>query len=354
MGYSVTEVDQTSEITPRTFRDAGLQVFTTCQQSIRSTSATYLEDVAEIARWSDEVGCEGILIYTDNGLVDPWLVAQVVIESTQALCPLVAVQPVYMHPYAAAKMVATFGFLYGRRVWLNMVAGGFRLDLEALADHTPHDDRYDRLVEYATIVKGLLAGPEPISFEGDYYTVRNLKMSPGLPAELFPGLTVSGSSPAGLRAARSLGATAVKYPRRAHEEAAERADGVSLGMRCGVIGRDTDEEAWDVALARFPEDRRGQLTHALAMEVSDSHWHRQLSELGRDGAFEDAIYWLGPFENYKTFCPYLVGSYARVGRELSRYLQAGFTTFIIDIPPSRDELDHILTAFVRATTASER
>ncbi len=279
-------------------------MFTTCQQSIRSSPATYLKDVAEIARWSDEVGCEGILIYTDNGLVDPWLLAQVVIESTETLCPLVAVQPVYMHPYTAAKMAATFGFLYQRRIWLNMVAGGFRLDLKALADETPHDERYDRLVEYGEIVKGLLAGPDPVSFAGDYYTVRDLKMSPKMPPELFPGLTVSGSSPAGLRAAQSLGATAVKYPRRAHEEATDRAiDGVPLGMRCGVIGRETDEEAWDVALARFPEDRRGQLTHALAMEVSDSLWHKQLSELGKDSAFEDAIYWLGPFENYKTFCP---------------------------------------------------
>ena len=324
-------------------------MFTTCQQSVRSSPASYLHDVAQVARWSDEVGCEGILIYTDNGLVDPWLVAQVVIERTEALCPLVAVQPVYMHPYTAAKMVATFAFLYQRRIWLNLVAGGFRLDLEALADHTPHDERYDRLVEYGRIVKSLLAGPESFSFAGDYYTVRNLRMSPSLAPELFPGLTVSGSSPAGLRAASALEATAVKYPRRAHEEAADGdIAGARLGMRCGVIGRETDEEAWDVALERFPVDRRGQLTHTLAMEVSDSHWHKQLSELGKDSAFEDAIYWLGPFENYKTFCPYLVGSYDRVGRELGRYLEAGFTTFILDIPTSRNELDHTVSAFARA------
>jgi alkanesulfonate monooxygenase len=353
-GYSVTEDDRASQIGARTFREAGLQVFTTCEQSTRSDSASYLAGVAAIARWSDEVGCEGILIYTDNGLVDPWLVAQVVIENTEELCPLVAVQPVYMHPYAAAKMAATYAFLHQRRIWLNMVAGGFRLDLEALADHTPHDERYDRLVEYATIVKGVLGGPEPFSFTGDYYTVRNLRMSPALPPDLFPSFMVSGSSPAGLQAARSLGATAVRYPRRAHEEAADRpVDDVALGMRCGVIARDTDEEAWDVALERFPPDRRGQLTHALAMQVSDSHWHRQLSELGKESAFDEATYWLGPFENYKTFCPYLVGSYDRVGRELARYLEAGFATFIIDIPASRDELDHILDAFLRATAAVE-
>ena len=35
-----------------------------------------------------------------------------------------------------------------------------------------------------------------------------------------------------------------------------------------------------VARERFPEDRKGQITHQLAMKVSDSAWHRQLSELG--------------------------------------------------------------------------
>jgi alkanesulfonate monooxygenase len=325
-------------------------VFTTCQQSIQSSPEAYARSVAEIARWSDEVGCEGILIYTDNGLVDPWLVAQLVIENTETLCPLVAVQPVYMHPYAAAKMVASLAYLYNRRIWLNMVAGGFRLDLKALADETPHDDRYDRLVEYCLIVQNLLSSSKPFSFAGKYYTVRNLKMTPTLPSDLIPGITVSGSSPAGLRAARMLDATAVKYPRRAQEEAEDApSDAAQLGMRCGVIARETDEEAWDVALDRFPVDRKGQLTHALAMQVSDSLWHRQLSELGRDDAFQDRIYWLGPFENYKTFCPYLVGSYGRVGRELGRYLELGFKTFIIDIPSSRGELDHIVSAFARAT-----
>ena len=52
---------------------------------------------------------------------DPWLVAQLIIQSTHALSPLVAVQPVYMSPYAAAEMVATLGHLHGRRVDLNMV-----------------------------------------------------------------------------------------------------------------------------------------------------------------------------------------------------------------------------------------
>ena len=109
-----------------------LRIFTTCPQSKGLRPERYAQEVAEVARWSEAAGCEGILVYTDNSLADPWLVSQIILESTGRLAPLVATQPVYMHPYAVAKMVATFGFLYGRRVWLNMVAGGIKNDLAAL------------------------------------------------------------------------------------------------------------------------------------------------------------------------------------------------------------------------------
>ena len=68
----------------------------------------------------------------------------------------------------------------------------------------------------------------------------------------------------------------------------------------------------------------------------------------RPSAREDSPYWLGPFQNYKTFCPYLVGSYDRVGEELADYIQLGYTTFILDIPPSEEELEHTAIAFERA------
>jgi alkanesulfonate monooxygenase len=54
---------------------------------------------------------------------------------------------------------------------------------------------------------------------------------------------------------------------------------------------------------------------------------------------------LRPFEQYQTFCPYLVGSYERVGAEMARYLGLGFRTFVLDIPPSQEELRHTSIAF---------
>ena len=325
-----------------------LKVFSTCPQSSAITRESYVQNVIDVAHWSEEAGCESILVYTDNSLVDPWLIAQIIIQNTRSLCPLVAVQPAYMHPYSVAKMVASLGHLYGRRVYLNMVAGGFRNDLAALQDSTPHDKRYRRLVEYTKIIQELLTSQEPVTYRGEFYGIDKLRMTPPLPPELAPGVLVSGSSEAGLSAATVLGALAVKYPQPSEREPDGRQSAMTTGIRVGIIARESEDEAWTVAHLRFPEDRKGQITHKLAMKTSDSIWHKQLSQLAVATENNSGPYWLWPFENYQTFCPYLVGSYDCVASEVAKYVERGHTAFILDIPPTREELEHINIVFSQA------
>src|SRR5437773_11400048 len=252
--------------------DVSLEVFSTCVQSSDGDPETYVQRVADVARWSEQAGCKGILVYSDNRLFDPWLLSHIIIQNTTSLCPLVAVQPVYMHPYAVAKMVASLGHLHRRRIYLNMVAGGFKNDLVALNDTTPHDKRYDRLVEYTTIIKRLLEAKGPVTFDGEFYKTDKLTLKPPLAPELTPGIFVSGSSEAGMAAAQAMGATAVKYP-GPPEICEVQQPNTEFGIRVGIVTRDREDAAWRVALERFPEDRRGALTHELAMKVSDSSWH---------------------------------------------------------------------------------
>ncbi|MFJ8752647.1 LLM class flavin-dependent oxidoreductase [Streptomyces sp. NPDC102441] len=312
-----------------------ITLFGTCPASAREHGPAYLESVREVARWSDRAGYEGVLVYTDNRSVDPWLVAQTIIQATTRLAPLVAVQPAYMHPFTAAKLVAGLAFLYRRRVHLNIVAGGFTGDLEAMGEALPHDARYDRAVEYASIMKRLLTSPEPVTFDGAYYSVAGLRLETVPPAELGPRFLVSGSSPAGMAAARALSATGIVYPEQP-EMQAPADPSVTQGLRIGVIARPTSAEAWDVALARFPENRAGRVSHRLAMSRSDSQWHQQLSK----AAEQDGTYWMRPFKNYRTFCPYFVGDYDTVGREIGRYVELGYTTFILDTPAEEQDLKH--------------
>ncbi len=329
------------------------QVFATSPQSLDWRPETYRDSVVAVAQWSEAAGCTGTLIYTDNSIVDPWLVTQAVLADTATLTPLVAVQPLYMHPYAVAKMVASLGFLYGRRVILNMVAGGFKNDLLSLGDGTPHDRRYDRLVEYVQVVKKLLAGTGPVTWDGEFYQLKQAILKPGLPAHLQPGFFISGSSGAGMAAAAATGAVPIQYPGPPHEAIApqqNRAGMTTAGVRLGIIARPTTEEAWEAAHQRFPFDRKGQIAHQMAMRVSDSQWHQQLSARAGETGPVGGTYWLGPFEISKSNCPYLVGSYAAVIEDLSRYMEGGYGTFILDIPPSAEELAHSRIVFSEAAS----
>jgi alkanesulfonate monooxygenase len=332
-----------------TFDKSQIEIFSTTPQSKDFPRETYVQRVIDVAQWSEQAGCTAILVYTDNSIVDPWLVSNIILQNTTTLCPLVAIQPVYMHPYSVAKMVSSFAHLYGRRMYLNMVAGGFKNDLISLNDTTPHDERYTRLIEYTTIIKLLLSTAAPVSYEGKFYKVENLRMTPPLPPELFPGILMSGSSDAGLAAARAIGATAVKYPKPAKDcDSNSEMDGEKSGVRVGIVARAKSEDAWSVANQRFPGDRKGQLAHQMAMRVSDSVWHKQLSEMIKEVGEVQGVYWMWPFQNYQTFCPYLVGSYEEVADEVSRYMRAGFKSFILDIPPIQEELLHTQAVFAHA------
>lgn len=330
--------------------NAPLLIFSTCPQSTDSGASTYQTTVANVARWSERAGCTGILIYSDNGLVDPWLVSHLVIQSTERLCPLVAVQPIYMHPYTVAKMITTFGYLYYRRVYLNMIAGGFQNDLHVLNDSMEHDRRYDRLAEYTRVIKLLLTARHGVTYNGEFYQVCQLRVTPALSAELFPGFFMSGSSTAGAAAARATEAISVEYPVPSSQyRAGTLHDGLRRGIRVGIIARKTATQAWEVAHRRFPTDRKGQLTHQLAMKVSDSQWHQLLSDAAKDTIEGESPYWLEPFRNYKTFCPYLVGSYEVITAEIAQYVRAGCRAVILDVPPDEEELNHIGVVLPQAT-----
>ena len=93
----------------------------------------------------------------------------------------------------------------------------------------------------------------PVTFDGKFYQVTNLRMSPAVPSELLPGILISGSSEAGLAAAAATGAIAVKYPQPPGQEEVTAVEGLGgAGIRVGIIARPNAEEAWRIAHNRFP------------------------------------------------------------------------------------------------------
>lgn len=324
-------------------------IYTTSPPSTAFEGKDYLAHVAKIARWSEDAGAQGMLIYTDNSLVDPWCVAQAVLDATARLLPLIAVQPVYAPPFTIAKRISSLAHLYGRPVALNMVVGGFLKDLAALGDNTPHDERYERLFEYTNIINALLRN-EVVTMEGRYFSLAGARLSPSMPQALLPKIFVSGSSKAGADVSASLEAIAVNYPPSPDDMGEPVATGSFA--RVGIIARDTAEEAWAVAHERFPPDRRGEMMHTMATAGSDSVWHKTLADIAEKPTPQTSPYWLHPLKTYKTFCPYLVGSHDQIGALLARYRQSGFGGFILDVPQSEEDLQFTTEAFRHSSRQS--
>jgi alkanesulfonate monooxygenase len=324
-----------------------LTVYTTMPNWQGSTSGEHGHSIVEHARWSEEAGCRGALIYSDNKLLDAWAAAQMIVANTERFIPLVAVNPVYMHPFSAARMVSTFGFLYHRTVDLNLVSGGFALHLRELGCRLDHEQRYERLTEYGQIVKALLAGNRPTTQKGSYYTVNAASLVPPLDPGLAPKIYVSGASEDCRRAQQNLEIKRLTYPREPGTYA-----GVTplaaCGLRIGIVAREDSAAAWRVAHRRFPYDPTGERSHDWASKQVQSHWHKQQSLDALANAEPNGAYWLYPFRVYRTFAPYLVGSYEEVGTAFARYRDLGVQTVLLDEVPDPDELHHALTALAHS------
>ncbi|MEY9182514.1 alkanesulfonate monooxygenase SsuD/methylene tetrahydromethanopterin reductase-like flavin-dependent oxidoreductase (luciferase family) [Bradyrhizobium sp. USDA 326] len=72
----------------------------------------YIGELMRVARFADRYGFEGILLFEGNDVfVEPWAMAQHIMTETTRSSPLIAVNPVYMHPFTTAKFVSSFAAL---------------------------------------------------------------------------------------------------------------------------------------------------------------------------------------------------------------------------------------------------
>ncbi|MET7468237.1 LLM class flavin-dependent oxidoreductase [Micromonospora sp. NPDC005686] len=330
----------------------GVTIYSTCRSSIGYGQDSHLRKLLETARWADEAGYRGALLYSDNTSIDAWMSAQAAIANTAGFVPLIAVQPLDKSPFALARAISSLAHLYGRQVDLNYVSGGFSRDLRVQGDALPHDARYDRLVEYVTIVRALLDGGLT-SHEGRYYNFRRARLTTPVPADLLPTAYVSGSSAASLQAGESLGLSQLSFPLLPAEFASPdtRKNRFGAGISIGIIARDDSSEAWRIAHKRFPADPDGAERMKLLLSAAVSSWQPQLASVPIADEGEGGAYWLVPFRYHHTFCPYLVGSYDEVAQAVATYLKGGARTFVFDLPQEPDDLYHTRIAVERAVAA---
>ena len=316
-------------------------IYTTCPEFACERPPVITARVLETARWCEAHSHTGMLIRSNNRLLDPWTVAQVLLHETESLRPVITVHPLYMHPYTVAKKVASLASVYGRTPDLYLLAGDSNTDLLAFDDRTPHDDRYRRLTEYVEIIAALLTAHRPITHVGKFYRIYKPAALAPLTIAQRPRFFIETSSSAGQRTANDVGALAVSWL-----GSGDSAECIFLGM----VVRPTCEEAWEIARARFKTDAAGRLAHRLDMAWNDSRWHERLSHLtDTDSASQEGL-WLKPFENRQSRSGYLVGNPRMAARSLQDSLIAGARTFFLEPPHCYADVEHASKALERAWT----
>jgi len=300
---------------------------------------TYVGELMRVARFADSNAFEGILLFEGNDVfVEPWAMAQHIMAATARTSPLIAVNPVYMHPFTAAKFVSSLAQLHGRKVYLNMITGTAVSDLHGLGDDQPHADRYVRLGEFVALMRQLLTSPRPVNFEGRFYRSSNLQLRPRLPPELMPEFLIAGQSGAAQRVAKETGCIKMQMLPPDLDRGLD-----APGMNFGIFAREGRDEARQAAKLRFRDNPDDRELLVLTMENTDSVWKRHLYA-GQNAELQDNGYWLLPFLTFQADCPYLVGSYEEIGAKLKAFAAKGLTTVMLDMVADEAEMQHVCKA----------
>jgi len=255
--------------------DRIISVFTISPRTL--DTEVYWKNIETTIELSDKYNYSGNLIFNGNDIyVDTWLVAQTLLNKSSTMSPLVAVNPIYMHPFSAAKIIASFAYIFKRKTCVNCITGTSLNDLKAFNDDLSHDLRYERLKEYIYIIKELLKG-ELCNFSGRFYTICNMQMRMSVSPELFPEFFISGASDKSVEIAKEIGAVHVRMAKPILSTPTEYPDCIKEeGVYMGIITRPTEYLAWETINKLYPNNEEGKLMQEMAMSNTDSEWKKQL------------------------------------------------------------------------------
>lgn len=148
-------------------------------------------EMRDIARTAEEVGLDSVwvgdhLLYRDidgvRGPLEAWSTLAALAEATERvqLGPLVAATS-FHSPAMLAKKAATVDDISGGRLILGLGAGWNQTEYDAFG--FPYDNRVSRFEEAFTIIRTLLRVGH-IDFEGDFYQLRGMELSPPARADI--------------------------------------------------------------------------------------------------------------------------------------------------------------------------
>ncbi|MFD0689408.1 LLM class flavin-dependent oxidoreductase [Actinomadura fibrosa] len=252
-------------------------------------------EAGELWRLAEELGFRHAWVYDHIAWrgTTPWydayttLAAAAAVTSRVRLGTLVT-SPNFRHPVPTAHAVKTIDHVSGGRLTIGIGSGGTRRSSDAGilgGDDWSPGERAARFAEWTGLLDRLLRGPET-TFEGTYYTAREVVTEPGCAQRPRVPFVIAGDGPRGMRLAARYGdgwVTSGHAEGRAPQEVV-RTRLAALRAACEAEGRDPAElrdlvlltgftdEPWLESAAAF-DDLAGRYAELGITEIA-LHWPR--------------------------------------------------------------------------------
>lgn len=311
---------------------------------MRRPTLPYLSSLVETAA---EMGFSSLLTATNfHAEHDAWTASVATLARTRGAGLLIAVRPGMFHPAIFAKMAATAASLFPGRVRINVVTGSNPAENAMYGDHETHDMRYARTHEWISVMRRLWT-EELVDHAGTFYQCTGAKLEPK-PDPAIP-VYVGGHSEAAQMLAAELADVYLVWAdtldgirgRIETMRAAELAVGrrVRHGMRCHVIVRETEAEAWRAAdrlISRIDPSVRNAFLEAAARTDSEGQRRQIALSTGSTLVVEDNL-WSGVGLARSGVGLAIVGDPQQVAAKLRVYQALGISTFILSGYPHLEE-----------------
>jgi alkanesulfonate monooxygenase len=336
------------------------------------TREATLEYLVDVTRAAEDAGFNFALLPVGTTCMDAWLAAGMVGARTERLKFLVAMRPGFVSPTLAARMSNTLDQALEGRVLINVVTGGFPVELAADGDFLGHDERYERTQEFMQVVRKAWTGGKAWNHAGKYYRVEGGNVFPR------PFQSASGGHPplyfgGASDAAKKVGAEeadvyllwgeTVDMARERIEDMKQRAAAAGrtlrFGMRIHVISRETDKEARAAAehlVSQIPERFQQMVDkHHDKGESEGERRQRELVARAEDGWLTPHL-WSGIGKARLGVGTALVSSGESVARCFQEYIDLGIDTFILSGYPHLEEAQrfgrNVMPHFAGRTTTT--
>jgi alkanesulfonate monooxygenase len=310
----------------------------------RRPTLPYLSALVETAA---EMGFASLLTATNfHAEHDAWTASVATLARTQGAGLLVAVRPGMFHPAVFAKMAATAAALFPGRLRVNVVTGSNADELAMYGDFEDHAARYARTDEFCAILRRLWSEPV-VDHASERYPVRGAVLAPK-PSPPIPIYLGGHSAQAQAAAARHADVyllwgdtlpmlrARLDTMRDAEARAGRR---VRYGLRCHVVVRETEAEAWAAAerlISRIDPAVRRQFV-AAASGVDSEGQRRQAALAGGPSLVVEENLWAGVGIARTGVGVAIVGDPAQVEAKLRAYQALGISTFILSGYPHLEE-----------------